>query len=72
MNQDPLKNSMQDMQANIIKQLSEQMQELRTDFRAGIESNNQKIDSFTQAVREVEQRMTKVEQEIENVNQEKK
>ena len=46
------------MQAKITKQLSEQMQELKIDLKARINSNNQKRDSFKQAFMEVEERIT--------------
>ena len=61
MNQDPFKNAIQEMQGNIIKQLSDQMQDVQTDFKAGTERTNLKIDSFTEIVEKVDCRLTKVE-----------
>ncbi|KAJ7303191.1 hypothetical protein JRQ81_012125 [Phrynocephalus forsythii] len=69
--QDSFKNALQDLQANIVKQISNQMQELKTDLKAGIDSNNLKIDAFTQVVKEVEHTVTKMEKELETLKEEK-
>ncbi|KAJ7335568.1 hypothetical protein JRQ81_013509, partial [Phrynocephalus forsythii] len=69
--QDPFKNALQDLQANIVKQILDQMQEVKTELKAGIDSNNAKIDTFTQAIKEVEHKVAKIEKELGIIKEEK-
>ena len=62
---------MQEIQTNIVKQLSEQMQEFRLEAKVNAESTNKKIDAVCEKIEKTQYRLTKVEQEIQEMKAER-
>ena len=71
LNQESFKTALQVIQTNIVKQLSEQMQEFRKETKASWESTNKKIDAFCETVQRTEHRLTKMEKEIQEMKAER-
>ena len=74
MTPDPFRSAMQDLQSNIIKQVSEQIKDLKVVVEGidqKVKNVDEKLVSFNQAVEKVECRLDKAEQDIVDIKTEK-